>query len=64
MHPRIRLAPLGCLATLLIHIQLVFEQDPQIPFSGAALQRLIPQTVCMDMYGCPFPGAESGVCSC
>lgn len=61
--PQDTVGPPGCLATLLTHVQLVFEQDPQIPFSGAALQHPITQIVCMYSQGCPFPGAESGVCS-
>jgi len=37
----------GCLGTQLTHIQLVVDQDPQISFSWAALQHLIPQSVCI-----------------
>ncbi|KAJ7410918.1 phosphatidylinositol 4-phosphate 5-kinase type-1 beta [Pitangus sulphuratus] len=41
--PRTRLALLATRA-LLTHIQLAFNQDPQIPFCGTAFQHLIPCT--------------------
>ena len=50
-----------CLGTLLTHVQLAVGQDPQISFSRAALQCLIPQTVCTAK-ACPFSGTESSTC--
>lgn len=35
------------LGTLFTHIQLAVKQDPQISFSRAALQCLIPQSECI-----------------
>jgi len=37
--------PPGCQGTLLAHIQLAVNHNPQIPLCGAAFQRLITQSV-------------------
>ena len=43
--PQDRVGPPGSRA-LPAHVQLVIDQDPQVPFHGTALQPLIPQSVC------------------
>lgn len=35
----------GCLGILLTHVQVILDQDTQIPFSGFAIQSLIPQSL-------------------
>ncbi|XP_050565909.1 uncharacterized protein LOC126913259 [Cygnus atratus] len=39
--------PPGCQGTLLAHIQLAVNHNPQIPLCRAALQRLVAQSVCI-----------------
>lgn len=38
---------LGCLSTLLAHVQLAVDHVPQMAFSRVAAQHLIPQAVCI-----------------
>lgn len=37
----------GCLSTLLTHVQLTADQDPQTSFSRVAVQNLISKFVCV-----------------
>ncbi|KAF4789523.1 hypothetical protein TURU_149949 [Turdus rufiventris] len=46
MPPQDRVGPPGSRA-LPAHVQLVIDQDSQVPFHGTALQPLIPQSVCI-----------------
>ncbi|KAK4806787.1 hypothetical protein QYF61_005583 [Mycteria americana] len=45
--PQDTVGPFGCQGTLLTHIQLAINLDPQISFRGAALQPLVLQFVCI-----------------
>lgn len=50
MHPRAhRAGPSGCHCSLLAHVQLVIDQNPQIPSCGAALQPFITLSVRLAM---------------
>lgn len=44
LHPRTQLALLAYRA-LLTHAQPAIDQDPHVPFHGAALQSLVPQSI-------------------
>lgn len=59
--PQGTVGPLGFQKTLLAHIQLAVSQNLQIPFCGAALQPLVPQSTYIQ--DCPIPCAESSACS-
>jgi len=50
-------SPLSCWGTLLTHIQLTVNQNPQIPFCATALQSLFPQSKYSQ--GCPVLHVET-----
>lgn len=51
-----------CQGTRLTHIQLAICQEPQVPFSSAAIQPVTPQP--LSARGYTFPSAALAICPC
>lgn len=61
--PQDTVGPSGYQRTLLTHIQLASNPNPQMSFHRAALQPFITQLVCTTRITPPLSGGESSTCS-